>query len=233
MNHSYKRHRYPSEIISHCVWLYYTFPLSYRDIQKMMKYRGIDITYEAIRKWCHKFAQTYANHLRRKRAKPADKWHLDEVVIAIKGKYYYLWRAVDKEGQTLDILLQSRRNRVAAERFFKRLLKGEETVPRVIVTDKLRSYGAAKKKILKGVEHRQHRGLNNRAENSHQPTRVRERRMGRFKSPGHAQRFLSAFEPIREYFHPYQHRHPAKDYREIISQRIESWQELIRLEKTA
>ena len=103
MNHSYKRHLYPSAIISHCIWLYYTFPLSYRDIQKMMKYRGIDITYETIRQWCHKFAKTYANHIRRKRTKPPDKWHLDEVMLKIKGKYHYLWRVVDKEGQTLDI----------------------------------------------------------------------------------------------------------------------------------
>lgn len=218
MSISYKRHRFPAEIISYCVWLYYTFPLSFRDIQKMMLYRGIEVTYEAIRKWCRKFAQAYANQIRRRRPKPADKWHLDEVVIKIKGKKYYLWRAVDKDGQVIDILMQSRRNEAAADKFFRKLLKPQAAPPRVLITDKLRSYGATKKKILKGVDHRQHKGLNNRAENSHRPTRVRERRMGRFKSPGHAQRFLSAFEPIRGHFHPLQHQLPAPEFREAMSQ---------------
>ena len=202
MSISYKGHRFPAEIISYCVWLYYTFPLSFRDIQKMMLYRGIEITHESIRKWCHKFAQQYANQVRRRRSKPADKWHLDEVAIKINGKQYYLWRAVDKNGQVIDILMQRRRNEAAANKFFRKLLNPQDTAPRVVITDKLRSYGAAMKKLLTGVDHRQHKGLNNRAENSHRPTRIRERRMGRFKSPGQAQRFLSAFEPIREHFLP-------------------------------
>ena len=226
MSNIYKRHRFPSEIISYCVWLYYTFPLSFRDIEKMMLYRGIQVTYEAIRQWCLKFAQTYANQLRRSRPKPADKWHLDEVVIKINGKQYYLWRAVDKNGQVLDILMQSRRNEKAANKFFRKLLKPQGFAPRVVITDKLRSYGAAMKKILKGVDHRQHKGLNNRAENSHRPTRVRERRMGRFKSPGQAQRFLAAFEPIRGHFHPHQHKLTATEYREMMRQRFESWYEV-------
>lgn len=233
MSISYKRHRFPTEIISYCVWLYYSFPLSFRDIEKMMLYRGTDVTYEAIRKWCRKFAQQYANQIRRRRPKPADKWHLDEVVIKIKGQQYYLWRAVDKEGQVLDILMQRRRNEAAADKFFRKLLKPVGFAPRVIITDKLKSYGAAKKKLLKGVEHRQHKGLNNRAENSHRPTRVRERRMGRFKSPGHAQRFLSAFEPLRGHFHPYQHQLTAPEYRETMRQRLESWRELTGLQGAA
>ena len=228
MNTTYKRHRFPIEIISYCVWLYYTFPLSFRDIQKMMLYRGISVTYESIRKWCLKFAQSYANQIRRKRPKAADKWHLDEVVIKIKGKQFYLWRAVDKNGQVLDILMQSRRNTAAASKFFRKLLKSERFAPRVIITDKLKSYGAAKRKILTGVEHRQHKGINNRAENSHRPTRVRERRMGRFKSPGHAQRFLSAMEPIRGHFFPHQHQLTASEYRQTMSQQFESWQDVIR-----
>ena len=134
-----------------------------------------------------------------------------------------MWRAVDQHGVLLDILMQRRRNTDAAYRFFRKLLKSTGFVPRVIITDKLKSYGAAKKAILKGVEHRQHRGLNNRAENSHRPTRTRERRMGRFKSVGQAQRFLSAFEPIRGHFHPHQHKQPASDYRETIQQRMEIW----------
>ena len=227
MSTTYKRQRFPIEIISYCVWLYHTFPLSFRDIQKMRMYRGIEVTYEAIRQWCHKFAQAYANQLRRCRPKPADKWYLDEVRIKIQGKQYYLWRAVDKDGQVLDILMQSRRNAAAANKFFRKLLKSQGFATRVIITDKLKSYGAAKKMILKGVEHRQHKGLNNRAENSHRPTWVRERRMGRLKSPGQAQRFLSNMEPIRGHFHPHQHKLTANEYRQTMSQKFEGWQEII------
>jgi putative transposase len=198
----YSRYRLPGEIISHCVWLYYTFPLSYRDIEKMMLYRGIEVTYESIREWCQKFGQQYANQLRRKRPYVCDKWHLDEVVVTIKKQQYYLWRAVDAEGTVLDVLLQRHRDTKAAERFFRKLLKKQGFVPRVIVTDKLKSYEAAKKQVMKTVEHRQHKGLNNLCENSHQPTRVRERRMRKFKSPGQTQRFLAAFGPIRGHFHP-------------------------------
>jgi putative transposase len=233
MSVSYKYHRFPIEVIRHCVWLYYTFPLSYRDIEKMMLYRGIEVTYESIRKWCKKFAQAYANQIRRRRPKPADKWHLDEVVITIKGQQYYLWRAVEAEGQVLDILMQRHRDKRAAKKFFRKLLKSTGFAPRVIVTDKLRSYGAAQKELIPGVEHRQHKGLNNRAENSHRPTRIRERRMGRFKSPGHAQRVLSAFEPIRGYFHPHQHKQSATEYRETMRQRLSDWCQFTRLSAIA
>jgi putative transposase len=229
----YSRHRFPSEIISYCVWLYHTFPLSYRDIEKMMLYRGIEVTYETIREWCQKFGQPYANQLRRKRPYITDKWHLDEMVVTIKKQQYYLWRAVDSEGNVLDVLLQRQRDTKAAERFFRKLLKKQGFVPRVIVTDKLKSYGAAKKRMMKNVEHRQHKGLNNRAENSHQPTRVRERRMRRFKSPGQAQRFLSAFESIRGHFHPKQHELSAKRYREQLRQRFEDWQDVAGLTSVA
>lgn len=147
-------------------------------------------------------------------------------MVTIKGKQYYLWRAVDAEGNVLDVLLQRHRDPKAAKRFFRKLLKQQGFVPRVMVTDKLKSYEAAKKQILKSVEHRQHKGLNNLAENSHQPTRVRERRMRKFKSPGQAQRFLSAFGPIREYFHPKQHQLTAQSYRHQMRQRIEDWREI-------
>ena len=222
----YKGYRFPAEIISHCVWLYYTFPLSYRDIEKMMLYRGIEVTYESIREWCQKFGQQYANQLRRKRAYIADKWHLDEMVVTLKKQQYYLWRAVDSEGNVLDVLLQRHRDTQAAERFFRKLLKQQRFVPRVIVTDKLKSYAAAKKTVMPSVEHRQHKGLNNRAENSHQPTRVRERRMRQFKSPGQAQRFLSAFGPIRDHFQPKQHELSAKRYRQQLRQRFEDWRDV-------
>ena len=198
-----------------------------------MLYRGIFVTYEAIRCWCQKFGQAYANQIRHRRPKLDDKWHLDEVVVTLKGKKYYLWRAVDQAGNVLDILMQSRRDKGAAKKFFTKLLKTQGFAPRVIITDKLKSYGAAKQEILKGVEHRQHKGLNNRAENSHQPTRVRERRMGRFKSPGHAQRFLSAFELIRQHFHLKQHQLTAKEYRDQMHQRLESWRELTGIKPAA
>src|ERR1700750_354226 len=186
----YKNHRFPVEIISHAVWLYFRFCLSFRDVEELLAERGVVVTYEAIRKWCRKFGQTYANQLRRRRPRPGDKWHLDEVFLTIKGEHHYLWRAVDQDGNILDILVQRRRDKKRAQKFFHKLLKGLRYGPRVIVTDKLKSYGAAQREILLGVEHRQHRYLNNRAENSHQPTRQRERRRQRFKSSEHAQRFL-------------------------------------------
>ena len=181
---------------------------------------------ETVRQWCQKFGQQYANQLRRRRTQTGDKWHLDEVFLTINGKLHYLWRAVDQDGNLLDILVQSRRNKRAALKFFRKLLKGCQYVPRVLITDKLASYGAAKREILSSVEHRQHRRLNNRAENSHQPTRQRERTMRRFKSAGHAQRFLAAFGPIREHFCPRRHRLKAHEYRAERDRRFQAWNEI-------
>ena len=155
----YKNHRFPAEIISHAVWLYFRFCLSYRDVEELLLARGVIVTYEAIRKWCRKFGQSYANQLRRQRPQPGDKWQLDEVFLTIHGKRHYLWRAVDQDGHILDILVQRRRDKPAAKKFFRKLLKGATYVPRVIITDKLKSYGTAKREILPGVEHRQHRYL--------------------------------------------------------------------------
>jgi putative transposase len=222
----YKNHRFPVEIISHAVWLYFRFCLSFRDVEELLFERGVVVTYEAIRKWCRKFGQRYANQLRRRRPRPGDKWHLDEVFLTIKGKRHYLWRAVDPEGSVLDILVQRRRDKKAAKKFFRKLLKGLTYVPRVIVTDKLKSYGAAKREILPGVEHRQHRYLNNRAENSHQPTRQREQRMQRFKAPAQAQRFLSAYGPIAQHFRPHRHRFAAPAYRQELGKRFQIWREI-------
>src|SRR5260370_222412 len=143
-----------------------------------------------------------------------------------RGLSHYLWRAVDQDGNVLDILVQSRRNKKAAKRFFRKLLKGLQYVPRVIITDKLKSYGAAKREILPGVEHRQHKGLNNRAENSHQPTRLHEKKMRKFKSAKHAQRFLSAFGPICGHFQPRRHRLRAREYRAIVQGRFQQWNEV-------
>src|SRR5512140_1013363 len=138
----YKGYRFPPEIISHAVWLYFRFSLSFRDVEELLAQRGIVVTYETVRQWCLKFGQTYANELKRRRCRPGDKWHLDEVFLKINGKQHYLWRAVDQHGNVLDILVQSRRDKKAAKRFFRKLLKGFQYVPRVIITDKLRSYGA-------------------------------------------------------------------------------------------
>jgi len=220
---SYKGYRFPAEIISHAVWLYYRFALSYRDVEELMAARGIQLTYETIRQCCRTFGQVYANQLRRRRAQTGDKWHLDEVFLKINGKLHYLWRAVDQHGNVLDILVQSCRNKAAAKKFFRKLLKGCQYVPRVLITDKLASYAAAKQEILRGVEHRQHKRLNNRAENSHQPTRQRERVMRRFKSPGHAQRFLAAQAPIRDHFCPHRHLLSAQQYRAIRQERFAVW----------
>src|SRR3712207_6707891 len=221
-----KNHRFPGEIISHGVWLYYRFCLSYRDVEELLFERGVIVTYEAIRKWCRKFGQQYANQLRRRRPRPGDKWHLDEVFLTIHGKRHYLWRAVDQDGHVLDILVQSRRNKKAAKRFFRKLLKGCQYVPRVLITDKLGSYEAAHKEVMPRVEHRKHKRLNNRAENAHQPTRQRERTMRSFKSPGHAQRFLSAFGLIRDHCYPRRHRMKADEYRRERARRFHVWKEV-------
>jgi putative transposase len=146
----YKSHRFPGEIISHGVWLYYRFTLSYRDVQELLFERGINVTYEAIRQWCLKFGQDYATQLRRRRPQPGDKWFMDEVFLTIHGRRHYLWRAVDQDDNVLDILVQSRRNKKAAKKFFKKLLKGLQYVPRVLITDKLKSYAAAKREVCRG-----------------------------------------------------------------------------------
>ncbi|GHO50298.1 IS6 family transposase [Ktedonospora formicarum] len=191
----YKGYRFPPVMISHCVWLYFRFSLSFRDVEELMAERGVVLTFETVRQWCLNFGQKSANELRYRRAKPGDTWHLDEVFLTIKGKRQSLWRAVDQDGNVLDMLVQSRRNTQAAKRFFRKLLKGLQYVPRVIITDTLKSYGAAKREILPGVAHRQHKGLKNRAENSHQPTRLREKKMRRFHISQTRATFSLGFRP--------------------------------------
>jgi putative transposase len=222
----YKHHRFPVEIISHAVWLSFRFCLSSRDVEELLLARGGTVTYEAIRKWCRTFGQQYANQLRHRRPQPGDTWHLDEVFLPMNGERHYLWRAVDQEGHVLDSLVQRQRDKTAAKRFFRKLLKGLTDVPRVIITDQLQSDGAAKRELLPGVDPRQHWYLNNRAENSHQPTRQRERRMQGFKSPGHAPRFLSAYGPIAQHFRPRRHRFPASEYRQEMAHRFQLWREI-------
>ncbi|MFD7409633.1 IS6 family transposase [Streptomyces sp. NPDC059866] len=220
---SYRGHRYPVEVISHCVWLYFRFPLSFREVEEMMLQRGVIVSYETVRRWCAKFGQAYADGLRRRRPRPGDKWHLDEVFIKINGELKHLWGAVDAGGNVLDILVQNRRDKVAARRFFRRLMKKTRAVPRVVVTDKLRSYGAAHREVMPSVEHRSHKGLNNRAENSHQPTRQRERAMKGFRSVGGAQRFLFTFSGISPHFRPRRHLMTASDHRAEMTVRFAIW----------
>ena len=174
---TYPGYGFPTEIISHAVWLYHVFSLSFRDVELLLAERGITVTHESMRQWCLKFGADFARKLRRRRPKPGDTWHFDEVFLKINGELHYLWRAVDQHGVVLDILVQDRRNATAAKRFFKRLLAGLKFKPKRLVTDGLRSYGVAHRDILPQVKHRTSRYLNNRAENSHRPTRRRERQM--------------------------------------------------------
>jgi putative transposase len=223
----YRGFRFPAEVIEHAVWLYHCSSLSLRNVELILAARGIVVSYESIREWSLRFVRLFANKLKRRRSRPGDKWHMDEVFVRIRGKLHYLWRAVDQEGRVLDILVQSRRNTCAAKRFFRKLLRGLQYVPRVIITNKLRSYGAAKREILPGVEHRQSRYLNNRIEASHQPTRRRERQMQRFKSARHAQRFLSAHSRIHSHFQLRPHRLTANQYRAARDLAFRGWHEII------
>ncbi len=220
---TYAGYRFPAESIGHAVWRSFRFARSYRDVAELLAERGVIVTYETVRQWCRKFGQTDANALRRRRPRPGDKWHLDEVFSAINGVTHYLWRAVDQEGHGLDILVQRRRNKAAAKQFFRRLLKGLQYVPWVLITDKLASDGAAQRETLPGVEHRQHRRVNNRAENAYQPTRERERRMRRFKAPGPAQRCLAAYGPSPSHCRPRRHRLTAAAYRQTRDARCATW----------
>ena len=221
----YRGFRYPAEIINQAVWLYHCFSLSLREVELILAARGIVVSYETIRAWSLRFGRTYAKTLKRRRPQPGDKWFLDEVFVRIRGKLHYLWRAVDQHGNVLDVLVQSRRNTKAAKRFFRKLLKGLCYAPRVIVTDKLGSYGAAKREILPGVEHRQSRYLNNRCEVSHQPTRRRERHMRRFKSARHAQQFLATHTRIHNHFQLRRHRLSASEYRAARDRAFLTWRD--------
>src|ERR1700760_2650442 len=221
---SYPRHRFPAEIISHAVWLYHVFSLSLRDVELILAERGVAVPHESIRRWCRKFGADFARRLRRRRPRPGDTWHLDEVFIRIRGVLHYLWRAVDQHGVVLDILVQERRNGAAAKCFFRRLLRGLKYKPRRLITDGLRSYGVAQRAVLP-VRHRTSRYLNNRAENSHRPTRRRERQMQRFKSSEQAQDFLSAHSMIYGHFRPRRHLLAAVGYRQARAKAFWIWRQ--------
>jgi transposase-like protein len=201
----YRRHRFPPEIIQHAIWLYLRFTLSYRDVEELLAERGLDISYETVRRWVLKFGPAIARRLRRCRSRPSNRWHLDEMVVRIAGRQMYLWRAVDHEGEVLDMLVQRRRDTRAALRLMRKLLKKQGFVPKLLVTDKLRSYACAYRRLRLTCPHQQGLRQNNRAENSHQAARRRERKMQRFKSPRSAQRFLSIHAPVHNTFNLQRH----------------------------
>jgi putative transposase len=230
---TYPGYRFPAEIIGYAVWLYHVFGLSLREVELILSERGITVSHESIRQWCLKFGADFARKLRQRRPKPGDTWHLDEVFLKINGELHYLWRAVDQHGVVLDILVQDRRNATAAKRFFKRLLAGLKYKPKRLVTDGLRSYGVAHREVLPEVKHRTSRYLNNRAENSHRPTRRRERQMQRFKSPEQAQRFLSSHAMIYGHFRPRRHLMTAVEYRSARAEAFRVWRQETRVQIAA
>ncbi len=220
---TYKRHRFPPDIISYAVWLYFRFNLSHRDIEDLLAQRGIIVSYESIRLWCIKFGQKYARRLKRHHQGYGDTSYIDEVFVKINGKQQYLWRAVDQEGEIVDVFLQSRRDGAAAKRFFKRLLRRHGGEPREIVTDKLQSYGVAQRELIPETIHNTAHYANNRAELSHQPTRVRERGMRRFKSAVQAQRFLNIHAAVYNLFNLGRHLVRAEHYRKLRTDAFERW----------
>ena len=223
----YKRHRFPPVIIQYAVWLYHRFNLSCRDIEDLMAERGIEVSYESNRLWCNKFGPLYSKRLKRKHQGFGDTFFIDEVFVNIKGRRHYLWRAVDQDGDVVDVYLQTRRNANAVKRFFRRLLKSHGEKPWKIVTDKLRSYGVAHRELMPEVIHDTDQYANNRAELSHQPTRERERGMRRFKSHQQAQRFLSVHAVVYSLFNLGRHLVSAEIYRSLRSRAFESWNETV------
>ncbi|MCG7522553.1 IS6 family transposase [Ruegeria sp. Ofav3-42] len=220
---NYKRHRFPSQIIAHAVWLYVRFNLSLREVEEMLLQRGIDVSYETIRRWAIKFGPQIARFLRRQQGRPDDVWHLDEVVVRISGRKYWLWRAVDQHGVVLDEILQPKRDKRAAKRLLRRLMKRLGFIPKRIITDKLRSYGAATREIAPRLEHWSHKGLNNRAENSHLPFRNRERAMQGYRSPGGLQRFVTTHSAVRNCVSAPTHRRTASTIRYHRLEAFDAW----------
>ena len=225
MELSYRRHRFPPVVIQHAVWLYLRFTLSYRDVEDLLAERGLDISYETVRSWVLKFGPVIARRLRRCRPRPSDRWHLDEMVVRIAGKRMYLWRAVDHEGEILDMLVQSRRDSRAALRLMRKLLRKQGS--KLLATDKLRSYGSAFRQLQLTCPHEQGLRKNNRAENSHQPVRRRERKMQRFKSARSAQRFLSMHAAVRNTFNLQRHLVSRSTLRILRAEAASEWRNAV------
>ena len=224
---NYQRHRFPSEIISHAVWLYHRFCLSFREVEELLAERGITVTYETIRQWCQKFGPGYALKLKKRQGHLGDTWHIDEVFVTIQGQRQYLWRAVDQDGDVIDILVQRKHNQRAAERFFKRLLKDQCGESRWLITDKLNSYDAAHRTMMPTVNHINAVYANNRAEVSHQPTRQREYHMRGFPSSSQAQRFLTLNGLTQNLFRLGRHLMQAVNYRLLRIQAFQIWKEMV------
>jgi transposase-like protein len=224
MTISFARHQFPPAIIRHAVWLYVRFTLSYRDVEDMLAERGLDVSYETVRRWVLKFGPLFAQELARRRPPPTSRWHLDEMAVIIAGEQFWLWRAVDDEGEVLDLLVQRQRGKAAAVKLMRRLMKKRGFAPNVLVTDRLRSYGAAKAELKLTARHEQGRRRNNRAENSHQPVRRRERKMQRFKSPGSAQRFLSVHAAVHNNFNVQRHLVSRSTLRILREEAFRTWQ---------
>jgi len=220
---SYSGYRFPPEIIQHAIWLYFRFTLSFRDVEDLLAEREITVSYETIRRWVNHFGPMVAADLRKRRPKPHTTWHLDEVYLKINGRMVDLWRAVDAEGEVLDVLIQSRRNKRAALKLMRKLLRKYGYVPDKLVTDALRSYAAAVHDLGLSNRHERGRWRNNRAENSHQPTRRRERKMQGFKSPGSAQRFLSTHAATYNTFNVQRHLTSARTHRAFRASAMNIW----------
>ena len=223
----YKRHRFPPDIISYAVWLYHRFNLSHRDIEDLLAQRGIAVSREAIRLWCIKFGAIYTRRLKRKHRGYGDTFNIDEVFVKINGIQHYLWRAVDQDGEVVDVFLQARRDGAAAKRFFKRLLRSNGGEPRKIVTDKLRSYGVAHRELIPEAIHSTELYENNRVEQSHEATRARERGMRKFKSIRQAQRFLDAHAAVHNLFNLGRHLVRAEHYRDLRMSAFTEWERAV------
>jgi putative transposase len=223
MTISFVRHQFPPAVIRHAVWLYMRFTLSYRDVEDLLAERGLDVSYETVRRWVLKFGPVFARELRRRRPRPSSRWHLDEMAVIIGGRQFWLWRAVDDEGEVLDLFVQRRRDKAAAVKLMRKLLKKQGFAPEVLVTDKLRSYAAAKSEMRLCARHEQGLRKNNRAENSHLPVRRRERKLQRFKSPGSAQRFLSVHAAVQNTFNVQRHLTSRRTLRVFREEAFRTW----------
>jgi putative transposase len=224
---TYKRYRFPPDIISYAVWLYYRFNLSHRDIEDLLAERGITVSHESIRLWCIKFGAIYAHRLKRNHRGYGDTFFIDEVFVKINGNQHYLWRAVDQDGEVVDVYLQAKRDGAAAKRFFKRLLRSHGGEPRKIVTDKLRSYGVAHRELMPDVIHSTEQYENNRAEQSHEASRVRERGMRKFKSVKQARRFLATHAAVSNLFNLARHLVPAQHNRDLRVSEFSEWRRAV------
>ena len=220
---SYARHQFPAAIIQHAVWLYVRFTLSYRDVEDLLAERGLEVSYETVRRWVLKFGPAMGRRLRQGRARPTGHWHLDEMAVRIGGERVYLWRAVDDEGEVLEVLVQRRRDKAAARKLMRKLLRKQDFAPAVLTTDKLRSYAAAFADLGLTARHDQGLRKNNRAEVLHQPLRRRERNMQRFKSPGSAHRFVSVHAATYNTFNVQRHLISRRTLRAVRAEATAQW----------